>query len=316
MADIERLHDELRAEIRAEFRTEAAAAAAAVPDAIRKKPEIPAFDKANVDIWVRRLENAYIRANITTAREKFAFLESKFSVGVDPRIDEFLYGDATDELWRQFLDYLKEEFGPTKQQRAAIFVDGFKRDGRRPSQYAAALDEKTKNVTIDDVKKEMLIREMPSDVRQMLQERIDDLSFKEAAKVADSYFDHEGRPRRSIGVMNVDDIDNHADSPEPSDASINAIPRTRPTRAFQQAPRPQATTPSRPAQQQQQTPTPRQNNFPQRRPLPPTNRPAHYGTKALCYYHDKFGNGATRCEVSCPLFDQRRFAGNDRAGRR
>ena len=35
------------------------------------------------------------------------------------------------------------------------------------------------------------------EIRRMLQERIETLSFKDAAKIADSYFDAEGRPRHS-----------------------------------------------------------------------------------------------------------------------
>ena len=167
----EQLRDELRTEVRNEIRNETAVAAASVPDAIRKKPEIPPFDKAHVEIWIKRTENAFIRANISAVKEKFAFLETKFPVGFDPRIDEYLYGDATDAQWSSFIAYLRKDYGTTIQQRAAIFIDGLKRDGRRPSQFAASLDEKTKDVTIDDIKKEILLREMPTDVRRMLQER-------------------------------------------------------------------------------------------------------------------------------------------------
>ena len=94
---------ELRDEIRNEIRNEAVAAAAGTPDAIRRKPEIPAFDKAHIDIWIKRTEHAYTRAGITSVSDKFAWLETKFPVGTDPRIDEFLYGDATDDEWTNFL---------------------------------------------------------------------------------------------------------------------------------------------------------------------------------------------------------------------
>merc|ERR1711951_45899 len=108
---LDAIREQLRREVRAEFRNETAAAAAAIPDAIRKKPEIPPFDKAHVEIWVKRTENAFIRANITAINEKFAFLETKFPVGFDPKIDEFLYGEATDDAWVSFLAYLRKEFG-------------------------------------------------------------------------------------------------------------------------------------------------------------------------------------------------------------
>ena len=43
-------------------------------------------------------------------------------------------------------------------------MDGFKREGRKTLQYVAALDDKTNNVTVDDIKKEMFVREMPTEI--------------------------------------------------------------------------------------------------------------------------------------------------------
>ena len=224
------IRDELRAEVRCEFRTENAAIAAGIPDAIRRKPEIPAFDKNHIDIWIRRTEHAYTRAGVTSINDKFAWLETKFPVGTDPQIDEFLYGNATSDNWDAFLAYLREEYGTTKQQRASVFIDGLKRDGLRPSQYAATLNEKTKDVSIDDIKKEMLLREMPIDVRRMLQERIQTLSFKDAAKIADNYFDADGKPKHSPNPASINEVSEHSQGVPTGDedGSINAIRQSMP----------------------------------------------------------------------------------------
>ena len=69
---LDAIREQLRNEIRNEVRNETVAAAAATPDAIRRKPEIPAFDKAHIDIWIRRTEHAYTRAVITSVSDKFA----------------------------------------------------------------------------------------------------------------------------------------------------------------------------------------------------------------------------------------------------
>ena len=75
---LQALRDQIRSEVRAEFRNEAAASAASIPDAIRRKPEIPPFDKSHVEIWIKRTENAFIRANITSVNEKFASSKRNF----------------------------------------------------------------------------------------------------------------------------------------------------------------------------------------------------------------------------------------------
>ena len=309
---LQALRDQIRSEVRAEFRNEAAAAAAGVPDAIRRKPEIPPFDKAHVEIWIKRTENAFIRANITAVNEKFAFLETKFNVGFDPQIDEFLYGDSTPAAWTSFLAYLRKEFGPTKQQRAAIFLDGFKREGRKPSQYAAALIDKTKDVEIDDIMKEMLLREMPTDVRRMLQERIETTSFRDAAKIADSYFDSEGRPKHGASASAINEVADQFQniSVNDEDNFVNAVGRRMPTRqsrgpaAFRQ--KLSNGSEQKPKGPNAAKPPPIQRNPNPRFPQKNVN---------LCGFHYRFGNDAKSCEVGCSRFDEKRFPGNGTAGR-
>ena len=306
---LDAIRDELRQQMRAELRNEAAATGAQIPDAIKRKPEIPAFDKKQVDHWIRRTENAFTRALCNTPREKFAFLETKFPVDFNPRINEFLWGDPTEDKWKEFLAYLRSEYGTTKQQRAAVILDGFKRDGRKPSQYVALLEEKTKDIDLNDVRKEMLLREMPTDVQRMLQERFEGLSLRDAAKAADAYFDQEGklRQKQPTSVNAVQEASSDFTSPFTDDSEdVNAINRRfqnqkfRGNNNFQRGGRgrPQRGGSNHSSQTgAQQKPTPK--------PVDP----------ALCFYHNEFGDKAKKCEVGCKRFDEKRFAGNDRAGK-
>ena len=311
----EQLRNELRTEIRNEMRNETAIAAATIPDAIRKKPEIPQFDKKHIEIWIKRMENAFIRANIRMVSEKFAFLETKFPVGLDPRIDEYLYGDATNEAWTSFIAYLRKEYGTTKQQQAAIIIDGFKRDGRRPSQYAAALDDKTKDVSLDDIKKEMLLREMPVDIRRMLQERIEGLSFKKAADVADHYFDAEGRPKHTQPTPTVSHVTKSFSKmsvPDPIDTSdeeeqdVNAVAfkkkhlNKRPSGHGRQQRNHSS------AQQTQSAPGPQTQSREGRAPPAPKQN-------KLCQFHQLYGDEARTCKRGCPRFPS--VPSNGKAGR-
>ena len=306
------IRDELRNEIRAEFRNETAAAAAQIPDAIRRKPDIPSFDKHHVEIWLKRTNNAFIRAGISSPAEKFAFLETKFPVGTDARIDEFLYSDGTAEDWTNFVAYLKSEYGPSKQQRASVLLDGPKRNGQKPSQFAATLNEKTKDVTIDDVKKEILLREMPVDVRRMLQERIEGFTFEDAAKIADSYFDAEGRPRH-LAATSVNEVTEQFTScftetcPD-DDATVNAVGR----RFTQRQQNPRGGTQYRSGTGQQK-PAPSKDDPPAVRARKPNPK---YPLKSLCNAHFKWGDNARYCEVGCSRFDEKRFPGNAMAGRK
>ena len=307
------IRDELRREIRAELRNETAAAAATIPDAIRRKPDIPSFDKEHVEIWLKRTNNAFIRAGISSPAEKFAFLETKFAVGANARIDEFLYSSGSEEDWENFVAYLKTEYGPSKQQRASVLIDGLKRYGRRPSQFAAALDDKTRDVTIDDVKKEILLREMPVDVRRMLQERIEQVSFKDAAKIADSYFDAEGRPRHS-STVSVNEVTEQLEQTTTEDLydqnPINAVGRRFPQR--QQNVKSGPFHRSNPSLQK---PAPIKETHPAHRTRKPHPKYPQKNVN-LCNFHFSYGDDAKCCEVGCSRFDEKRFAGNGTAGRK
>ena len=311
---LDAIRDELRQQMRAELRNEAAAAGAQVPDAIKRKPEIPAFDKKQIDHWIRRTENAFIRALCTTPREKFAFLETKFPVDFDPRINEFLWGEPTEAKWNEFLAYLRSEYGTTKQQRAAIILDGFKRDGRKPSQYVALLEEKTKDIDLNDVRKEMLLREMPTDVQRMLQERFEGLSLKDAAKAADAYFDQDGklRQKQQTTVNAVQETSSDFTSPFSDESEdVNAINRRFPNQRHRGSSNSQRGGRGRPQRGNFNNfnKTPANQATTQQRTTPKPNDPS------LCFYHNEYGNNAKKCEVGCSRFDEKRFPGNGKAGK-
>ena len=157
-----------------------------------RKPDLPAFDVNNIDKWIKRVESAYIRSGVTLPQEKFAFVESKIGVDVDPTIDEFLFGDATDGQWTAFCSYLRQRYGPTKRQQAAAVLEPIKRDGRIPSNFYSKLKETVGDVTLDDVLKEICIRALPSDIQQTICKATEKMSAQETMKYADSYFSNDG----------------------------------------------------------------------------------------------------------------------------
>ena len=197
------------------------------PQQIRtRKPELPEFDRKNVEIWLKRVQSAYDRAGIVTPKDRFAYLESKFAVGSNPSIDAFLYGPATEEAWASFTSYLINEYGRTVRQEAQYIRGQFSRDGRRPSQMLAQIKEKVKRVTVDDIVKEIIISSLPADVQQMVVERVKDLSAEQTASIADNYFDQEGRPlhSRAPAVQHVDAPQQEEDQEENNEhTDVNAI---------------------------------------------------------------------------------------------
>ena len=161
--------------------TEAAVAAALANQTSQvqalRQPDLPPFDKDHIDVWIGRVEFAYARAGVTKPTDKFAFLEKMFHAKDDSKVNAFLWGAHNDSTWSEFVKYLRERHGRTKKQEVYSLLDGVQRDGRRPTALAELIKELTPRVTVDDIRKEVLLKQMPACVRQHLNDKIDDLDF-------------------------------------------------------------------------------------------------------------------------------------------
>ena len=122
---------------------------------LTRKPELPAFDKLNIEIWIRRVENAFIRAGITRVKDRFAFLESKIGIDTDPKVTEFLFiPEPDEETWNAFTTHLRKRYGRTRRQQVASLITGTEFDGLQPSAVCALMKEKAGKVSVDDLIKE------------------------------------------------------------------------------------------------------------------------------------------------------------------
>ena len=168
----------------------------------RKRPELPALDKNNIHIWIQRVESAYAREEVTDPKQKFAFLESIIGVNLGPTINNFMFGEASAENWTGFLEHLKDVYGPTKETRCSVYLDGMKRNSLRPSDHLALIRDRAKDVSIDDLQKQLILRGLPSDVRKLVQDKVEKLDAVATASLADAHFGKDGQPLNSSSSVN------------------------------------------------------------------------------------------------------------------
>ena len=311
---------EMAATIRAPAADDGAAAAATTTSSNNhvKKVELPTFDKKNIHTWIRRVEAAFGRAGVTLAKDKFFFIEAKLDVNLNPKINEFLCGDLTDETWDTFLEYLQEEYGKTKEQQAALFLKGIPRDNLRPTQHLAKIKDLTKDIELNDLIKEMVLQELPSTVRQTLAER-PDLSAEAAAKAADCYFDRDGRPKHNAATASVSNVDQCPGLVDTEDEGeqINAIPRGKFRGGFNGRGKSRYPKP----QQQQRNFTPAFSDSQNATNKPKTDVNKKTSLRQICRFHLQFGEKAFNCEPGCQYKaksqqSQNSQSGNGTAGRR
>ena len=168
-----------------------------------RKPDLPPFDQKNILSWIRRVENAFTRVNITSPKEKFAHLESVIAVDLHPTINALFNGAPTADNYTGLLTFLSEKYGRTKDQKVQSAMKGVRRNGSTPMDLAALIDEQIDDVTIEDIKKAHLTAEMPQSVRHSLATQVDSLSFRELAKAAEVYFNRDGSLRASENRVNA-----------------------------------------------------------------------------------------------------------------
>ena len=172
-----------------------------------RKPDLPALDKKHIQRWLSRVEAAYTRNEVTTAKDKFAFIESKFTVDADAKINQFLEKpNQTTDDWEAFKRYLVEIHGLSKRDRVKLLLQGVSRDGRRPNQYAAAINELLGPVTLDDILKEIFLKDIPAEVRQHANKAYKNKSFLETAEHLEDYFDQKGKVLESNSSSGINSV--------------------------------------------------------------------------------------------------------------
>ena len=168
-----------------------------------KRPELPPFDQKNIEAWMRRTENAFTRASITSAKDKFAHLESIISVDLHPSINAYFNGSATQSQYDEFVAFLRKRYGRTKQQKIRAALEGVRRAGRLPTDLVAMIREQFDDVSIEDIMKAHFMAEMPQQVKNQLADKQDEMSLNDLAKAAEPHFNQDGSLRATNVQVNA-----------------------------------------------------------------------------------------------------------------
>ena len=292
----------------------------------RKKPDMPPFDQQNVLIWLKRLQAAYDRANVTLAKDKFAYLESTFDITFNPIINNFLFNsNNTDDDWKEFVEYMKKEYGPTRRQKARKLIGDLPRNGMKPSQFMAQLEEEVREVTLDDVKKEHLLKTIPPRIREILGKAVEEKTAKEVATLADQYFDSQGRPleKSATSISHIDCQQPSSASPssasftsafDDSNTDVNFVKKPNFKSRQRSQSRPRFNSNGRQGNNASAATTASSSSSSS------SSSRQQQGSNGLCRFHRLFGENATKCVSDCPrhssFISKQKQQGNATGGRR
>ena len=224
------------------------------------------------------------------------------------------------------MTYLKERYGRTKSQQASVVLDGVTRDGRLPSEMFSFIKDRVGNLTIDDIIKEMVLRELPTEIQRTIHDQAKSLNGEETTKLADSFFDKDGKPIHRAPSAPISNIEEQTDTPNMEDGNndVNAVNRFKPRNQQSRPSNQQSRNPSynyRPTGPQRSGPQQRQFR-PQQGRAPSTPHPAERRENRgnptvkdvkLCHFHQLYGDAARTCETGCIRYPK--WSGNAKAGR-
>ena len=222
------------------------------------------------------------------------------------------------------------EYGPTIRQKARKLIGDLPRQGMKPSQYLAQLEEDVKDVTLDDIKKEHLLKSIPPRIREILGKAVETKTTKEVAALADHYFDSQGRPlEKSATTIN------HVVSQQPAatsnqqpaytaaysddEAEVNQIKKGN-FKNFRQRSRSRPRFGSSNRSNNSFTPS---SSSSATAASTSSSRQQHNNSNSsgLCRFHRLFGDNATKCMSDCSrhssfMSQQKKQQGNGVGGRR
>ena len=297
----------------------------------RKKPDLPPFDPKNIIVWIRRLNAAYDRAAIILAKDKFAFLESTFPVKQNATIDAFMYGTNTDDDWEDFMTYLKDEYGPTIRQKAVKLMSDNPRHDVKPSVFLAQLVDDTRDVTVDHILREHVLKSIPPRIREIMGKEVEQMTAQEVAKMADDFFDRNGRPieKSTHPINNIVNNSNSSSSASASnftaafqdddDSDVNFVKRgsaqgnrqRSKSRNFRSNSRPPFNSSSSSSNSSSSAATASSSS----------SSSSQQNKQGMCRWHRQFGQKSRKCVTDCSLYQsflsqQRQGSGNGQGGRR
>ena len=302
----------------------------------KKKPELPPFDSKNVIVWIRRVEAAYSRVGVIEPKDKFAWMESIFQVKLDPQIDAYLYNSSnSNQDWEDFLNYLRQQYGPTIRQKAQKLMGEVQRHDLRPSQFLLQLKEEVKDVEIDHILREHVLKNVPPRIRELMGKDVETMTAEQVAATADKYFDRQGRPiEKSLStISHVTASSTASSSPSTASAASSSSSSSSSSSPFTHAYSDEETdinfvknnnnnNRSRFNNRGQRSRSrPGGNRFPNSSSSGGTfNSQQSSSTPSLCRWHKKFGDKSFKCETSCPHFKSHQAKlqqqGNANGGRR
>ena len=228
--------------------------------------KLPQFWPADPQIWFAQVEAQFATRKITNQDTKFYYVVASLSPEVAADIRDLLIQKPTDNAYNELKKKLLERTTTTKAQKLQQLLASEELGDRKPSQLLRRFQQLLDDSPADHpLIRELFLQRLPQHVRQLLSVTTQSTTpLEELAKLADKAME--------VQTFNVSSVQRPPESTgfDNLQAQLNEINKTLATLSRKQ---------EKPANQPQAA--------------------SSVGKQSLCFYHQRFGNKARKCQQPC-----------------
>ena len=255
--------------------------------------KLPPFWPADPDLWFAQVEAQFSTRGITVEKTKYDYIVSVLAPDAATTVRDLILSPPADTPYATLKKELIKRTAGSHQQKLQKLLSGVELGDQKPSQLLRRMRQLWSGDADDILFRELFLQRLPANVRMVLASADPSISLDALAETADRVMEVSGP---SVAAVRTPHATSELDSLRSEVRQLQDLMRNLSTRWSS---RHRSPTPAR-----HRSPTPTRNRSPS-----PVRRVHNSGDPTLCWYHQNFGDAATKCRSPC------RHQGNDQASR-
>ena len=240
--------------------------------------KLPPFWPADPEVWFAQVEAQFTTRGITAQKTMFDYVVSSLSPEIATEVRDLLLKPSADDPYDTLKAELIKRTAASEQRKLQQLISGEELGDRKPTQLLRRMQQLLGDHTAEantTFLRELFLQRLPSNVRMVLASTADSMDLATLADMADKVIE--------VATPSVSSLTQPA-SPDPQLQQL----RAEVTRLAELV----ASLTTRPRQRSRS----RSRDRPRSSPAP-TDSPQP--SDVLCWYHNKFGESAKKCQQPC-----------------
>lgn len=245
--------------------------------------KLPPFWPKDPDTWFAQVEAQFATRGMSVEKTKFDYLVASLSPDAATEVRDLILTPPTATPYTLLKEALIKRFVGSNQQKLQRLLNELELGDSKPSQLLRRMRQLWCSGDANDaVLRELFLQRLPRDVRMVLAPSGGSITLDNLAEMADRIMEVS---TPSVATVHVPSAPSEIDSLRTEVRQLKELMQSFSSRSRDPRPRPHY-----------RSPTPARR----RSPSPARHTPAS-DDHTICWYHQRFGNAATKCRPPCRL---------------